>query len=560
MPAPAPVWNGRDLLQAFAAAARWLDVNRDQVNALNVFPVPDGDTGTNMALTMAAALAAAEALDEDDQADAASVASKVAYGALMGARGNSGVILSQIFRGFAHGIDGHAEIDGRDLARALTAAKDMAYKAVMKPVEGTMLTVVRVAAERAEQAARRSPSMAPVFSAALAGAADALARTPEQLDILRQAGVVDAGGQGVVHVLEAMKRFSSGEAMPARSSETDGPIGTHMDFLDQVEELHGDDAYGYCTNFMVFGTDIDVDRCREQIAAMGTSAVIVGDETVLKVHIHVLNPAKVLDYAINLGELDQIKIDNMQTQTRDLAAERAKGEQRAGRDGHAEPSSDLIGRQAVLAVAAGKGLGDALRSMGASRIIAGGQTMNPSIEELLAAVEDAPGQDIIMLPNNPNILLTANQIPELTSKLVGIVPTRSVPQAIAALGAYNAEAELDENVEAMTQALGSVRTVELTSAVRDAEIDGIRVKTGQVIGLLDGRLVAAGDDLVSVCTRTVEAVDVDDHELITLFYGAEIDPDAAEALAKTLRACHPAMTVEVHDGGQPHYDFVIAIE
>jgi DAK2 domain fusion protein YloV len=558
--APPELWTGRELLLAFTAATRWLGANRERVNALNVFPVPDGDTGTNMALTMNAALAAAEELESEAQANAADVASRIAHGALMGARGNSGVILSQVFRGIAQGIEGRKRIDGRDLATALSRGKEMAYKAVMNPVEGTMLTVVGVASEQAEAAARESPAVSTMLSAALSGAADALIRTPEQLDILRQAGVVDAGGQGIVLILEGMNRFAEGETVPSIAEEIPHHPGLDMHCLDRVEELHGGDEFGYCTNFIVFGKDIDVDRCREDIAAMGTSAVIVGDDTVLKIHVHVANPGKVLDYGINLGDLDQIKIENMQVQTRELTAQRAKDTRSERQEAHQKNGTAPPGRHAILAVAPGEGLADALRSMGATDVITGGQTMNPSIEELLAAVEGAGYQQVIVLPNNPNIVLTAKQLPDLTAKEVGVVPTRSVPQAIAALGAYNMNAGCAETVEAMTEALTLVRTVELTKAVRDAEINGVRVTNGQTIGMLDGQLVAAGADMVSVCLRTLDAVDMEDHELITVFSGAGTTRETAAALAESLRSRFPAMNVEIHHGGQPHYDFVIAIE
>lgn len=555
--APAAVWDGHNLLDAIAIATSWLDANRERVNALNVFPVPDGDTGTNMALTMNAALAEPRDLSSEAQASATAVAAKMAYGALMGARGNSGVILSQVFRGMATGIDGRDEIDGRDLAQALTSAKEMAYKAVMKPVEGTMLTVVRVAAEHAEAASRKSPAMAPVFAAAVKGAKRALAETPQQLDILRQAGVVDAGGQGIVYILEGMHRFATGEQLPDAPEEEGSTLGERMDFLSAVDEQHGEDAYGYCTNFVVFGADIDVEQCRHQLAEMGNSAVIVGDEQTLKVHIHAENPGLILDYAVSLGELGQIKIDNMQQQTRELSHQRTPAVGTESRPPADEPSMD---RQAVLAVGAGAGIGEALRSMGASAVVSGGQTMNPSIEELLAAVEALNHDEVIILPNNPNIVLTANQIAELTSKRVGVVPSRSVPQGIAALAAYNGAGALAENVEAMQQALRHVRTVELTKAVRDAEIDGVTVREGQVIGLLDGKLVASGDDLLRVGDQVLQEADVASHELVTIFSGEETPERDVERLADSVRERYADLTVEVHEGGQPHYDFVIAIE
>ncbi|MDQ4100338.1 MAG: DAK2 domain-containing protein [Chloroflexota bacterium] len=553
------VWNGEALLAAFALATAWLNAHRDQVNALNVFPVPDGDTGTNMSLTMRAAIDAGHGDDVGQGASA--VAKRIAYGALMGARGNSGVILSQIFRGFANAITDVDEIDGRDLAYALSSAREMAYKAVMKPVEGTMLTVIRGAAERAEVVASRTPALTAVLAAAVQGASDALATTPDLLDILRQAGVVDAGGQGVVYIIEGLEKYARGEtelpAVAADAAKT--PLGSEMVFLDHIEELHEDDAFGYCTNFMVFGDGIEVEKCRDEIAAMGRSAVIVGDSTMLKVHIHAENPGEVLAYALRLGALDQIKIDNMQQQTRTLTAQRGQEREHPRQPAPPDTSGQGAG-PAVLAVAAGNGIGAALRSLGATGLIHGGQTMNPSTEELLRAVEDCGADEVILLPNNKNILMAAHQVPELTDKRVQIVPTRSVPQALAALTVVNSESDLDSNAQAMTAATEGVRTVEITRAIRDVELGGIRVAHGQVIGLIDDELAVAGDDELAVAGETLRRADAAEAELVTIFPGEGVTDAEVEELAATARDLSPDAEVEIHAGGQPHYRYIIAVE
>ena len=552
------VWNGEALLAAFALATAWLNAHRDRVNALNVFPVPDGDTGTNMSLTMRAAIDAGHGDDVGQGASA--VAKRIAYGALMGARGNSGVILSQIFRGFSNAITDVDEIDGRDLAHALSSAREMAYKAVMKPVEGTMLTVIRSAAERAEAVASRTPALTAVLAAAVQGASDALATTPDLLDILRQAGVVDAGGQGVVYIIEGLEKYARGETeLPAVTDAAQRPLGGEMAFLDQIEEFHGDDAFGYCTNFMVFGDGIEVEKCRDEIAAMGRSAVIVGDSTMLKVHIHAENPGEVLAYALRLGALDQIKIDNMQQQTRTLTAQREQERERPQQPAQSDASGPGAG-PAVLAVAAGNGIGAALRSLGATGLIHGGQTMNPSTEELLRAVEDCGADEVILLPNNKNILMAAHQVPELTDKRVQIVPTRSVPQALAALTVVNSESDLDSNAQAMTAATEGVRTVEITRAVRDVELGGIRVAHGQVIGLIDDELAVAGDDELAVARETLRRADAAEAELVTIFPGEGVTDAEAEELAATARDLSPDAEVEIHAGGQPHYRYIIAVE
>ena len=564
----ATAWNGQGLLGAIAAAFAELTTHRDAVNALNVFPVPDGDTGTNMASTLESAVEAGRALPPEAGAD--EVVAAVARGALLGARGNSGIILSQFLRGFADAILGRSTVDGRDLAAGLTGGGDIAYRAVLEPVEGTMLTVIRVATERAQAAAERAAAPPDVLGEAVRGARDALATTPDLLAILREAGVVDAGGQGLVHVLVGMERFARGDETaadaPAEAAPTDGP-GARMAFLDRIDVLHGADGFGYCTNFVVLGEGIDHERCRAELAAMGESAVVTGDAGVLKVHLHTPHPGRVLEYALGLGELDEIKIENIQVRTRSLAAQRASAsppcpvpKSAHGRPGTSLQSPDIVGTQSVVAVAAGEGLTAALRSMGASAIVPGGQTMNPSIEELLAGVEEAPTAEVILLPNNPNIVLTANQVPALAAKRVGVVPSRSIPQGLAALATFKPEDPLERNLRRMTEALAGVRSVGVTRATRDATIDGVGVVAGQAIGLVDERLVAAGDDVLAVALTALAQAGLAEAELITVFVGEDAGPEQVAALRDALATGHPGLAVEVHDGGQPHYPFVIAVE
>ena len=548
------LWTGRAMRDAFAFATTWLRHHRDHVNALNVFPVPDGDTGTNMALTMSGALEAIDDLPAD--APASDVAQRLAYGALMGARGNSGVILSQIFRGFANGVGGATQIDGRDLARALDGARETAYKAVMRPVEGTMLSVIRAAAAAAVTASETRPGITDVLRAALDGARIALERTPEQLDILRQAGVVDAGGQGVVYILEALLKSATGETELPTDTATNGEIGGDMAFLDQIEELHGEDVFGYCTNFMVFGKDIDPERERERIAAFGQSAVIVGTDTMLKVHIHALDPGEVLAYALTLGELDQIKIDNMSKQAEALSGQRMA----ATAAPQADEADRVHGNLGIIAVAAGDGISNALLSLGVTRIVEGGQTMNPSTQELLAAVEESPATELIVLPNNKNILMAASQVPELTSKDVRIVPSRSIPAALNALTAFNTDHSLDDNVAEMTDAMADTIAVAVTRAVRDVELNGVTVGQGQAIGLINDDLKIAGDDDLEVALRTLEEAGVDDPELLTVFVGKDVGPADAERLEQTLAERWPDAEIERHEGGQPHYRYIISAE
>ncbi|MDQ3524836.1 MAG: DAK2 domain-containing protein [Chloroflexota bacterium] len=549
------------MLDAFAFSAALLERHRDAVNALNVFPVPDGDTGTNMALTMRGALEAVDGLDPN--ATTSAVAAKLAYGALMGARGNSGVILSQFFRGFASGLGNAEEIDGRDIARALQGSRDTAYKAVMRPVEGTMLTVIRAASEAAKKKSRSHPSVLDVLAAAVDGAQVALDNTPQQLDILRQAGVVDAGGQGVVYILDGLARSAQGETeLPSISaSSTRGP-GENMAFLDMVGETHGEDAFGYCTNFMVFGDHIDPDRCRQEIAAMGDSAVIVGDESMLKVHIHTTDPGEVLQYATRLGDLDQIKIDNMSRQTEALSAQRNA---RTDSPGDASARDAITGGEAhetiaVIAVAAGEGISEALRSLGASAIVRGGQTMNPSTQELLDAVDASGADEVILLPNNKNIIMAANQVDALTTKTVGVVPTRSIPAALSALTAFSADRDLAANIETMEDATADCLAISITRAVRAVDLNGVTVSQGELIGLVDDELAVAGTDDADVFQKTLAKSGAHDPELFTIFVGEDVSPDDAQEFETALVGAWPDAEVETHPGGQPHYRYIISIE
>ena len=554
-------WSGTQLLEALTFASRLLAHHRDRVNALNVFPIPDGDTGTNMALTMNGSLDIAVKANATDTVG--HLADRFAYGALMGARGNSGVILSQIWRGFANGLEGVTEMTGPDLSRALDAAREKAYKAVMRPVEGTMLTVIRVAAEQAVAATTPQSTVAQVLEMAVAGAREALEDTPNQLDILRQAGVVDAGGQGVVYLLDGMYRYALGNTTIDEESSTD-QIGAEMTFLDDVAELHGEDAFGYCTNFMVFGENIDFEAVRSHLDTMGQSMVAVGDDTIVKVHIHAENPGEVLAYALTLGHLDQIKIDNMTLQTEELQSQRSNATKPGDGDtsdwtGTSMPT-EIQGDTGIIAVAAGKGLADALVSMGANFIVQGGQTMNPSTEDLLSAVEAIPAQNVIILPNNKNIILAANQVVELTDKTVRVIPSKSLPHGLTALTAYSFTSDLDKNVAEMTEALDEVSCIEVTVAVRDVELNGVDVKEGQLIGLVNGDLIAAGADLDGILHKTMAALKETDAELLTVFTGDDATEESTEQLRATASELFPDAEIEIFEGNQPHYQFVIAVE
>lgn len=554
-------WNGQQLLEALSFASQLLGHHRDRVNALNVFPIPDGDTGTNMALTMNGSLDIAIKAEATDTVG--HLADRFAYGALMGARGNSGVILSQIWRGFANGLAGVNEMSGADLGNALDAASEKAYKAVMRPVEGTMLTVIRYAAEDAKRRATPGSTVTDVLDAALEGAKRALEQTPDMLDILRQAGVVDAGGQGVVYLLDGMYRYALGNTTIDEESTIE-QVGAEMDFLDDINELHGEDPFGYCTNFMVFGEGIDFDTARDTFSAMGQSVVAVGDDTVVKVHIHTENPGEVLAYAVSLGALDQIKIDNMTLQTEELKGQRAQTDTEPD---SARPSwagsdipTEIHGDIGIIAVAAGGGLAHALVAMGANLIVNGGQTMNPSTEDLYQAVEALPVSEVIILPNNKNIILAAQQIIDLTEKKVRVVPSKSVPDGLSALSAFGFDDDIDANAAGMTTAMDDVISIEITTAVRDVELNGVDIKQGQLIGLMEGDLVSSGEDLKTIVANTLKSLEDAEPELLTVFVGENASEDDTTMLEQLVTDLYPEAEIEVVAGDQPHYLFIVAVE
>lgn len=542
-------WTGSTVIAALQTALTQFEPHVAAINALNVFPVPDGDTGTNMYLTIQAAVQEAV---QRNHSGAGEVLASAAHGALMGARGNSGVILYQILAGLAEAATGHDTLDGTQLAAGLRRASDLAYRAVIRPVEGTMLTVIREAADAAEDAARDDTSCAAVLSAALVAARESLERTPNLLDILRQAGVVDAGGQGLVVLLSSLHLFAQGE-----TANGDFPtirLATpRLDACQPAQAGHGDGSFGYCINFVLTGDAIPVERFRAHIEHLGDSAVIVGDGTTLKVHTHAERPGLVLEAALDYGELHQVQIDNMDAQAA------------AARAGHTtthtvatEPASATeIG---IVAVASGDGIALALRGLGAHAIVPGGPTNNPSTQEILAVVERLAQHKVIILPNDPNIIATATHVGELSTKEVRVVPTRSIPQAISALAAFHFETDLDDNVEAMSEALEQVTSLAMTRASRDAEIDGVQARQGQFIGLIDGRMRAAGDDPSAVVLRLLELADAEDAELLTLFVGAPSDEDAVTNIAGRVEAAYPNLSIEIAAGDQPHYDLLIALE
>ncbi|HEY7094806.1 MAG TPA: DAK2 domain-containing protein, partial [Ktedonobacterales bacterium] len=546
------------------AGYAWLEQHRAAVDALNVFPVPDGETGTNMTLTLRAAT---KGIAESTETSAANVAETLARGALMGARGNSGVILSQILRGFSQGLDGKETFLASDFAAALQEAARMAYTAVIKPVEGTILTVVREAAEGAQASAATGADLTIVLEDTVRAARAAVQKTPDLLPTLKQAGVVDAGGQGLTYILEGIWKYSRGEPVEMTDQER-----AEQDAIIHKGEIQVEEEFGYEVVFMLAGENLDVAGIRDTITTMGgVSTVVAGDAQLIKVHTHTPAPGKILDYGVSLGSLQDINIENLQEQSlryeAEGRAERGEAPSANGRIAVAQaPGEQESGGLhelkdiGVVAVVAGDGWNEVYRELGVSAIVPGGQTMNPSTEELFAAVENCPFEQIILLPNNGNVIMSARQVLQLTKKKAQVIPSDSMPQGITALLAFNLDSDFDANCQAMEAAIKHVDTVEITRAVRSVQIDGVNVREGDIIGLVNGRLVTAGDDSTQVTHESLTRMGADQHEIVTIYYGEGIEAAAAQTLAQQIKSWFPRVEIEVVNGGQPYYAYIISAE
>ncbi|HFQ95833.1 MAG TPA: DAK2 domain-containing protein [Anaerolineae bacterium] len=530
------------------AALESLRAHREEVNALNVFPVPDGDTGTNMTLTMQAAWKEIEGLESDH---AGEIMRAAAHGAIRGARGNSGVILSQIFRGMADAAGGLPAWDANALAHAFRQGQRAAYQGVMQPVEGTILTIIRAMADASEHAAALSDDIGFLLTTSLSKAREALAQTPEMLPILQEAGVVDAGGAGLVYLLEGVTHAVTGEAMPSASS---APAAQ-----PRLEALP--DEWGYDIQFLIYDAQPGEEAIRRRLIDLGGESIVVGRSgRVTKVHVHGENPGPFLAYGASLGLLDDVVVENMTLQTlRRKGIWTEEGPERgAGPVASARTEDFCI---PVVAVTAGEGFAEVFRSLGACHIVAGGQTMNPSTDELLQAIARVPEPEVILLPNNKNILMAARQAAELSDKAVYVVESRTLPQGVAVLFAYRPQASAEENAEAMRRALADVHTIEVTEAVRDAAIDGVQVQKGAIIALVDGRLCCTGDDPGQTALQALETfLSEGDYEMVTVYVGQPMAEADARALAQAIEARHPDVEVEVVAGGQPHYHLIISVE
>lgn len=544
--------DGSMLKEMFSSGAALLTQNRESVDALNVFPVPDGDTGTNMTQTITSAIREMNAKRYTSVAD---VADAVARGALKGARGNSGVILSQILRGFARALSGHEEIDCALLAAMMREGANTAYKAVMKPKEGTILTVARVIADEVEKVAGQYEDVAALFKTILVSGDAILRRTPELLPVLKQAGVVDSGGMGLMVVYRGMYAALTGEPVEADVVQGKGESSLPGEFVDDHEAL-GEIKFGYCTEFIVSHPrpemrEGDVVRLRKRLERIGDCVLAISDLSVVKVHVHTNDPGKAIQYALELGELDAIKIDNMFEEAREREAKKAEAEAAK----QAEPKE-----YGIVAVALGEGLANIFRDLNVDQIVDGGQTMNPSIQDLAEAADATGAKNVIILPNNTNIILAAQQASELTERNVVVLPTKSVPMGISAALAFNPDASVEENERAMTEAANSVHTASITYAVRDTNYDSREIHSGDIMGMLDNKLEILGHSAEDVAVECAEKMVHEDSSLITIYYGSDVSEERARELGDALEEKYPDCDVEVQNGGQPLYYYLVAVE
>jgi uncharacterized protein len=531
---------GEQLQQMIIAGSRALEKQREVVDSLNVFPVPDGDTGTNMHLTVQSAAKEVSGLEKPTIAQVAGAAS---MGSLMGARGNSGVILSQLFRGIAKGLEGKATASGHDLAKAMQDGVETAYKAVMKPVEGTILTVSRETAKGAVQAAKHENDILKILQAAKIKGEETLAKTPDMLLALKQAGVVDAGGKGFLVILEGWIAALGGQELQ--------PIVVQPKPTQPVIDIPaGDITFQYCTEFILKGNNLPQERVQQDLAPHGDCLLVVGTEEILKIHIHSNHPGTILEYCVKLGDLHEVQIHNMRAQ------HEAKLHSEKQETISQQPQKDM----GIVTIAVGEGLVEVFRSLGVDEIIQGGQTMNPSTEDLVSAINRVNAKHVFILPNNGNIILAAQQAKSLVEKEVHVVPTKSIPQGIAAVLAFDAEAAFADNVDALDNSFGVMKSGEITYAVRDSQFDGHEIKSGDILGLIDDKISLTGQDLQQASLELVEKMGGETADLISVFYGQDVDEDSAERFATELRIRYKRSEVELHSGGQPLYYYIISVE
>lgn len=536
--------DGKRFRDMFVSGANNLQNHKDLVDKLNVFPVPDGDTGTNMSLTISYAIKELSKVENDDITDIGKALSK---GSLMGARGNSGVILSQIIRGIAKSIEGKENLNVVDLANALKNGSDTAYKAVIKPIEGTILTVVRESGEYAVKVAKPNMDMIEFLELVAKKANESLNKTPELLKALKEAGVVDSGGKGLVLIYEGMLSSLKGSNIESVEGGTSSNVEVNVEQNISSEDI----KFQYCTEFILESDKIDDLAVREMYMKFGDSLAVVGDEGVIKVHVHTNDPGLAIQEALKYGQLLTIKIENMKLQHEN----KVLNETAQTKDIHVEEKE-----YGFIATSMGEGLAQIFKDFGVDHIIEGGQTMNPSTEDFMKAIENLHAKNIIILPNNSNIIMAANQAKELSDKNIIVIPTKNVAQAFATLVTFDADVDVSDNEANMMEALSSVKSGQVTYAVRDTVINDVEVKEGNIIGIAEGKLLSAGDKVDEITTELIEKLVDEDSAIITLFYGEDTSEEEAEALRDLLEEKFEDIDVELHYGGQPLYYYLISVE
>lgn len=543
------ILDGAMLKKALIGGAKLLEDNKEEVNSLNVFPVPDGDTGTNMSLTVNSAIK--QGLKEEDKS-VSKIALSTSNGSLMGARGNSGVILSQLFRGFANGLNGQETADTKTLANAFKQAANTAYKAVMKPTEGTILTVARECGDYALSISNEEKDVLEFLSKVIAKGDEVLEKTPEMLDVLKQAGVVDAGGKGLIYILKgAYNALSDKKDINTVLSETvQEPI---RKFERELQDSSIE--FGYCTEFIINTDFSDLDKLREDLSQDTDSLLAVGGEGIIKVHVHTNNPGEILQQALALGELSDIKIDNMRYQHEEILL---KSELEEAEDLNKEVTIDK--KYSFISISTGKGIDSIFKDLNVDTIVSGGQTMNPSTEDILNAIEKTHGEYVYILPNNSNIILAAEQSKELSDRNIIVIPTDSIPQGITALLAFDEDEDPESNKENMIEAISGVKTGQVTYSVRDTEYNNTKISKDDIIGISEGDIISSGKDINEVANKLLDTMIDEEITLVTVLYGSDLSKEMAEELEEHLIDTYEDIDIELIYGGQPLYYYIFSLE
>ena len=539
------------LSRMFLSGAKNLEAKKEWINELNVFPVPDGDTGTNMTLTIMAAASEVSALSDPTMK---TLAKAISSGSLRGARGNSGVILSQLLRGFTRVIEKADKVDAPTFARAFEKGVETAYKAVMKPKEGTILTVARGAAEKAMEIAEDCENLESFFADVIAEAEAVLARTPEMLPVLKEAGVVDSGGQGLLEVLKGAFDGYLGKEIDLTFEKPKSGVS-----VKPVSAEESDIKFGYCTEFIIMlekeFPEKEEHAFKEYLMSIGDSLVVVADDEIVKVHVHTNDPGQAIQKALTYGQLSNMKIDNMRLEHHEKVIKEA--EKMAAQQAVQEPAKEV----GFISVSVGDGMGQIFRELGADYLIEGGQTMNPSTEDVLQAIAHVNAENIFIFPNNKNIILAANQARDLTEdKNIIVIPTKTIPQGITALISYVPDKTVEQNTEEMMEAMKNVKTGQITYAVRDTKIDDKEIRQGDIMGIGDHGILAVGKEIEDTAVAMVQEMADEDSEIISVYYGADVTAEDAEQFAARLEELYPDFDVELNEGGQPIYYYVVSVE